>query len=258
VNGAADLQFWVEVWQGVQASRDRAGEGNTTVDTPAVPVTGTIQPGTLKEKLGEIHFDTGFAARLILCQPPTVSKRWTEADVTPGVRDAYERTLTRLYGLGRGQTLSLSPDAKRLWIDYYNEANADLEARPEGPAKAVAAKGITHTARIALVLHLCRRASRETDSNMVVDTGSMEAALQVGRWLTDETLRVYRMHTLGANAKPPIRRFLERLPKTFETSDAKDIAEANDIARRTLFKWLDDLQESGTLEKVKRGLYRKT
>ena len=257
VNGAADLQFWVEVWQGFQASRDRAGEGNTTVDTPAVPVTGTIQPGTLKEKLGEIHFDTGFAARLVLCQPPTVSKRWTEADVTPGVRDAYERTLTRLYGLGRGQTLSLSPDAKRLWIDYYDEANADLETRPEGPAKAVAAKGITHAARLALVLHLCQKASRETDSNMVVDTESMEAALQVGRWLTEETLRVYRMHNLGAKAKPPIRRFLDRLPDRFETSDAKEIAASNDIPERTCEKWLRDLTDSSDLEKVKRGLYRK-
>jgi DNA invertase Pin-like site-specific DNA recombinase len=93
---------------------------------------------------------------------------------------------------------------------------------------------------------------------MVVDTGSMEAALQVGRWLTEETLRVYRMHNLGAKAKPPIRRFLDRLPDRFETSDAKEVAEANDIARRTLFKWLDNLQDSGDVEKIRRGLYRKT
>jgi hypothetical protein len=257
VNGAADLQFWVEVWQGVQASRDRAGEDNTTVDTPAVPITGTIQPGTLKEKLDELHFDTGFAARLILCQPPTAPKRWTEADVSREVRDAYKRVLTRLYGTPRDSTVSLSPEAKRLWVDYYNEANAKLETRPEGPAKAVAAKGITHTARLALVLHLCRTASGDTDSHEV-DAASMEAALQVGRWLTAETLRVYRKHNLGTKAQPPIRRFLEALPERFETSDAKEVAEANDIARRTLFKWLDDLQESGALEKIKRGLYRKT
>ena len=256
VNGAADLQFWVEVWQGFQASRDRAGEGNTTIDTPAVPVTGTIQPGTLKEKLDEIHFDTGFAARLILCQPPTPPKRWTEADVSREVRQEYERVLTRLYGTPRGSTATLSPEAKERWIEYYDGANAKLETRPDGPAKAVAAKGITHTARLALVLHLCREASGETDSNEV-DAESMEAALQVGEWLTGETLRVYRMHNLGAKAKPPIRRFLERLPERFETSDAKEIAEANDIPERTCEKWLRDLTDSSDLEKIKRGLYRK-
>ncbi len=257
VNGAADLQFWVEVWQGVQASRDRAGEGNTTVDTPAVPVTGTIQPGTLKEKLDEIHFDTGFAARLILCQPPTPPKRWTEADVSSGVRDAYERLLTNLYETPRGTTLSLSPGAKRLWVDYFNDANAEQETRPDGPAKAVAAKGITHTARLALLLHLCRTVCMESTSNETVDGGSMEAALQIGQWLTCETLRVYRKHNLGAKAKPPIRRFLELLPERFETSDAKEIAESNDIPERTCEKWLRDLTDDSDLEKIKRGLYRK-
>lgn len=256
VNGAADLQFWVEVWQGFQASRDRAGEGNTTIDTPAVPVTGTIQPGTLKEKLDEIHFDTGFAARLILCQPPTPPKRWTEADVSREVRQEYERVLTRLYGAPRGTTVSLSPEAKERWIEYYDGANAELETRPDGPAKAVAAKGITHTARLALVLHLCRKASGETDSNEV-GAPCMEAALQVGQWLTGETLRVYRRHNLGAKAKPPIRRFLERLPERFETSDAKEIAESNDIPKRTCEKWLRDLTDSSDLEKIKRGLYQK-
>jgi len=256
VNGAADLQFWVEVWQGVQASRDRAGEGNTTVDTPAVPVTGTIQPGTLKEKLDELHFDTGFAARLILCQPPTAPKRWTEADVSREVRDEYERILTRLYSTPRGTTVSLSSEAKRLWIDYYNEANAKLETRPDGPAKAVAAKGITHTARLALVLHLCRKASGKADTK-AVDRSSMKAALQLGQWLTGETLRVYRMHNLGAKARPPIRRFLDRLPERFETSKAVEIAGEEEIPKRTAKKWLSDLVESSDLDRIKRGLYRK-
>jgi DNA primase len=256
VNGAADLQFWVEVWQGIQASRDRAGEGNTTVDTPAVPVTGTIQPGTLKEKLDEIHFDTGFAARLIFCKPPPKPKRWTEADVSPGVRDGYERLLTRLYSTPRGTTLSLSPEAKDLWIEYYNEANASLEARPEGPAKAAAAKGITHTARLVLILHLCRKASGETDSNEV-DAASMEAALEVGRWLTNETLRVYNELNLDDAALSPKRRFLERLPDRFKTAEAKEIAEEDEIPERTCEKWLRDLVDSSDLEKIKRGLYQK-
>ncbi|MCS4155055.1 hypothetical protein GGQ03_002349 [Salinibacter ruber] len=257
VNGAADLQFWVEVWQGTQASRDRAGDGNTTVDTPAVPVTGTIQPGTLKEKLDEIHFDTGFAARLIFCKPPTKPKRWTEADVSRGVRDAYERVLSRLYSTARGQTFVLSPDAKAVWIEYFNEANRSLETRPEGPAKAVAAKGITHTARLALILHLCRKASGETNSDKV-NAESIEIALQIGKWLTDETLRVYHKMGLDDTAVSPMRRFLQRLPDSFKTADAKEIAEEDDIPESTMYDWFNKLQESGALEKIKRGLYCKT
>jgi hypothetical protein len=227
-------------------------------------VTGTIQPGTLKEKLDDIHFDTGFAARLILCQPPPQPKRWTEADVSRDVRDAYDQLLSRLYdgmwqsstSLDRQTTLSLSSGAKAAWIEYYNEANASLEARPEGPAKAVAAKGITHTARLALILHLCRKVSGESDAHEV-DLESMEAALQIGQWLTDETLRVYHELNLDDEAQSPIRRFLHRLPDRFETADAKRIADEDEIPESTMYEWLNRLQESGDLDKIKRGLYRK-
>jgi hypothetical protein len=256
VNGAADLQFWIEVWGGIQASRDRAGEGNVTISDPVVPVAGTIQPGTLKEKLGEIHFDTGFASRLILCQPPSRPKRWTEAEVSRGVRDRYERLLASLYGTPSGSAVALSPDAKERWIDYYNAANASLEERPEGPLRALAAKGITHTARLALVLHLCRQESGETDSN-AVDTASMEAALQIGEWLTKETLRVYEKHNLGAEARPPIRRFLDKLPEKFRTSEALKLADAEEIAERTCKRWLSRLVESGDLYRIQKGHYRK-
>ncbi len=262
VNGAADLQFWIEVWGGIQASRDRAGEGNTTITDPVVPVTGTIQPGTLKEKLGEVHFDTGFASRLILCEPPSRPKRWTEADVSHTVRASYEKLLRLLYEAPAGVEVGLSPGAKELWIDYYNSANASLEDRPEGPLRALAAKGITHTARLALVLHRCRQKSGEVptgeDSTVPVTEATMEDALRLGEWLTEETLRVYEKHNLGAEARPPIRRFLDKLPERFKTAEAKEIAEEDEVARRTLFKWLDDLQESGALEKIQRGLYEKT
>ncbi len=261
VNGAADLQFWIEVWGGIQASRDRAGEGNTTITDPVVPVTGTIQPGTLKEKLGEIHFDTGFASRLILCQPPTRPKRWTEADVSETVRVIYEKLLQLLYDTPSGMEVGLSPGAKELWIDYYNSANASLEDRPEGPLRAVAAKGITHTARLALVLHRCRQASGEVptgeDSTAPVTEETMQGALRLGEWLTEETLRVYQDHQLGREALPPIRRFLVNLPERFKTSEALEIAEADDIPERTSKKWLSDLVESGDLDRIRRGHYRK-
>ncbi|MCS4162580.1 hypothetical protein GGP94_003025 [Salinibacter ruber] len=261
VNGAADLQFWIEVWGGIQASRDRAGEGNTTITDPVVPVTGTIQPGTLKEKLGEVHFDTGFASRLILCEPPSRPKRWTEADVSHTVRASYEKLLQLLYDTPSGMEVGLSPGAKELWIDYYNSSNASLEDRPEGPLRAVAAKGITHTARLALVLHRCRQKSGEVptgeDSTVPVAEATMEDALRLGEWLTEETLRVYQDHQLGRETLPPVRRFLERLPERFKTSEALEIAEANDIPERTAKKWLSDLVESGDLDRIRRGHYRK-
>ncbi len=261
VNGAADLQFWIEVWGGIQASRDRVGDGNVTISNPVVPVTGTIQPGTLKEKLGEIHFDTGFASRLILCQPPTCPKRWTEADVSREVRRRYEHLLDGLYSRSVDEEIPLSPGAKEQWIEYYNSENASLDDRPEGPLRAVAAKGVTHAARLALVLHRARQECGEvqklSEETVPVGPETMEDALQLGKWLKEETLRVYQKHNLGAEASSPILRFLDKLPEEFKTAEAKQIAEDDEIPERTCEKWLTDLLEAGDLDRIKRGLYRK-
>jgi hypothetical protein len=255
-NGAADLQFWIEIWGGIQVSRDRAGDGNVTVDNPACSVLGTIQPGTLKEKLGEIHFDTGFASRLLLVMPPPRRREWTEADVTRETADAYESLLTRLYDLAPGAEVRLGTDAKRVWVDFYNRANADLATRSDGPACAVAAKGITYVARLALVLHLARREAGETAADEV-DEATMRAAVRLGTWLRDETLRVYRVLGLDAEAVPPVVRFLRALPDAFTTAEAQTVAETLDIPRRTMFEWLSTLCEDGALRKIRRGRYEK-
>jgi hypothetical protein len=85
----------------------------------------------------------------------------------------------------------------------------------------------------------------------------MEAALEVGQWLTNETLRVYNELNLDDAALSPKQRFLQRLPDRFETAEAKEIAQEDEIPERTCEKWLRDLVDGPNLEKIKRGLYRK-
>jgi len=261
-HGAADLQFWIEVWGGEQVSLDRVGDGNITVANPAVPLTGTIQPRTLKKKLGQIHFQSGFASRLLLCRPPTSAKRWTEADVSEDVEDRYRALLQSLYDLEDGgesdvpNAVTLSAAAKERWIAFYNEANEQLHREHDGPARAARAKSINHAARLALVFQLC--AALEENRLGAVEVPVVERAITVARWGLRETLRVYETLGLGAEALDPPERFLQQLPRTFSTGEAKEAAEAEDIARRTLFKWLKQLQSDGLLTKIRRGQYQKT
>jgi len=261
-HGAADLQFWIEVWGGTQVSLDRVGEGNITVPAPAVPITGTIQPRTLKKKLGRLHFQSGFASRLILCRPPTTAKTWTEADVSEALDARYRALLQSLYALqDRGgdaepAVASLSPGAKERWISFYDEANAQLHREHDGPARAARAKSISHAARLSLIFHLCT--APEADPLGPVTRSDVRRAVIVADWTLRETLRVYETLGLGAACLDPPERFLQQLPQTFSTGEAKEAAEAEDVARRTLFKWLKDLQTDGLLTKVRRGQYRKT
>ena len=154
-HGAADLQFWIEVWGAEQVSLDRVGAGNITIPRPAVPIVGTIQPTTLRKKMGAIHFESGFASRLLLCLQPTTPKTWTEADVSEALDDQYQAHLEALYTLqqagtdGEPITYTLSSAAKERWVAFYNEANEQLHRVQEGPARAAHAKAINHAARLA-------------------------------------------------------------------------------------------------------------
>ena len=256
-NGAADAQFWIEIWGRTPISRDRASEGNITIAEPAVSVSGTTQPGTLKGKLGDVHFDTGFAQRLILCNPPMPRKRWTEAGIDEPTRAAYERLLNDLYKLPAGTVCPIGRDAKRLWAQYYETENDIIYELPESAIRQVWAKGVTYVARLALTLHLCRYVSGEVDS-LEVDAQSMESAIRLGQWLRRETVRVHELMGLRSAARDPIERFLDMLPDgTFKTADARAVASEEDVPHRTMYKWLNRLQDSSRVEKVKRGMYRK-
>jgi len=237
-------------------------EGNITVSTPAVPLTGTIQPRTLQKKLSMLHFQSGFASRLLLCRPPTTAKQWTEADVSAELEDRYRALLGSLYGLeerreeGTPLTVTLMPAAKERWIAFYNEANEQLHREHNGPARSARAKSINHAARLGLIFHLCRRAgSAEIGA---VQQPVLDRAIRVAQWGLRETLRVYETLGLGTECLDPPERFLQQLPSTFSTAEAKEAAEAEDVARRTLFKWLKELQSDGLLTKVRRGQYQKT
>lgn len=260
-HGAADLQFWIEVWGAEQVSLDRVGAGNITIPRPAVPIVGTIQPTTLRKKMGAIHFESGFASRLLLCAPPSTPKRWTEADLSDALDRQYQAHLEALYSLqqagtdGEPITYTLSSAAKERWVAFYNEANEQLHRVQEGPARAAHAKAINHAARLALIFQLC--GAVEDNRFGPVEGPVLAQAVTVARWALRETLRVYDTLGLDAECLSPPERFLQRLPSTFSTAEARKTAEEQGVARRTLFKWLKELQQAGRITKVSRGQYKK-
>jgi hypothetical protein len=157
------------------------------VDNPAVPITGTSQPGTLKDKLTPVHFESGFAARFLLANPPTEPLTWSEADVTRETEAEFEEVLNGLYALPQGTELRLSGSAKSQCGQFYNRANEEAHDFETGAARAVAVKAVRYGARLALLVHLGRRAAGETSADEV-DSESMTRGLVLARWLRRETL----------------------------------------------------------------------
>lgn len=106
---------------------------------------------------------------------------------------------------------------------------------PDGPGEDRQPRGAAH-AHISPV----RRRGGDAASGPG-GAGVLEDGVTVAQWCLTETLRVYETLGLQRECLVPPERFLRRLPQTVLTAQAKVAAEQGDVARRTSFKWLNDL-----------------
>ncbi|MEO1633177.1 MAG: DUF3987 domain-containing protein, partial [Bacteroidota bacterium] len=131
-----DMPAWIEMYGGnpVVIDRKTGTKPSLRIERPNVSVCGTIQPGVLREHLTTGHFESGFAMRLLLCEPPVRVPSWSDADVTHDVSERYERLVRALYARSASeQVISLTSEAKSLWVAQY-DLNRSLAARlPSGP-----------------------------------------------------------------------------------------------------------------------------
>ena len=103
--------------------------------------------------------------------------------------------------------LELSPEAKRVWIDFYNDSAERQEALNE-ELRAHAAKLVGYAARLALVVHVVRQVTRDRTLRYAstIDGSSVQSATELVEWFGREARRVQAR--LGAS--PRERQLLHR------------------------------------------------
>jgi hypothetical protein len=227
----------------------------------AVSITGTIQPDTLRRVLRPEYLDNGLAARFLLAMPMPRPVRWTENVIDPAVKQGVSLVFDRLFDLSPASgadvddpeplALDLSPDAKVLWISFYNEHNTEA-ADMTGAEAAAWRKLEGYAARLALVVHLTRCAAEPTLGD-AVDADSIATGIRLSRWFGREARRVYAMlsetdeqrevrhlHELvqrkGGTLTP---RELMRSSRRYNTADAAEAA-LGMLAQARLGHWHDD------------------
>lgn len=202
--GGSDLPNWLEMFRAGTIVIDRkTGERrNLFVPRACVCVTGGIQPGVLTRSLTSEFLDAGLAARLLLAMPPRMTKTWSEVEVAPETEQAYQHLLDRLLDLDfadrdgeRGpHVLTLSPEAKQVWVAFYNEW-AREQAAAEGELAAALSKLEGYTARFALLHHIVSHIYVDSDDRRSVGLKSIEAGITLTRWFANEARRIYQMLT---------------------------------------------------------------
>jgi hypothetical protein len=198
--GGGDEAFFLKSYSGRSHNVLRRGGRRLHVRQAALWITGTIQPGVLRRSLSVERKESGLAARMLLASPPRRPAKWSEATVSPIVRDCFGEIVRRLYELkphvdehGHESSLvvPLDYEAKKLWVDFYDQHN-DEAASLVGDLLAAWSKLEETAGRLALILHETKAAAGQARPDLV-DADTMRRALRLTAWFKRETRRVYAL-----------------------------------------------------------------
>jgi hypothetical protein len=200
---SADAAHWLSIYnaESVHVDRKTGDVPSLYVPHPAVCICGSIQPGILRRALSAEHRENGLAARLLMACPPTRPKKWRDETVSQVIEDRYEDVLDGLYllqpdtgadGKKKSGVIQLSPDARRVFVDFDND-HGEEHAELTGELAAASAKLEEIPARLALVIHCVRQVAGESVDPWECDEDTMSAAVAITHWFKRETRRVYCM-----------------------------------------------------------------
>ncbi|BDT66729.1 hypothetical protein os1_08930 [Comamonadaceae bacterium OS-1] len=137
---ASNLGLLNKCWDGDTLHVDRVSSESFTVPNPRLTVSIMTQPKTLANFLanrGRLARDSGFIARCLFAYPPSTQGDRQEDGAEPHwhhTKIYQERILEILEKSNfmeeeastHRQTIDLSPDAKRIWNNFYNDVETHL------------------------------------------------------------------------------------------------------------------------------------
>jgi DNA polymerase I-like protein with 3'-5' exonuclease and polymerase domains len=242
-SGGSDGANWLELHSGGHLVYDRkTGDRRTIVVRGATAsVAGGIQPGVLARAMTPEYLDSGMTARCLMAMPPKLLKRWSDLEIDPQVREAYEAAVRKLLELGMDKddngnpepfVVRMTPEARAAWVRFYDEWGETQEGL-DGDLAAAFSKLEAYAARFALlhhvVTHLPRTGSDELDvrdPSDPVDVESMTAGVELARWFAYEAERVYAM--LGEKEEDTAeRRLVEFIRRKGGAISARELQRAN-------------------------------
>ena len=190
-----DTETWLQLFNGAAMDVDRKGGGLTGkhmhVDRALVSVMGGIQPGALKRAISEESIDNGLLGRFLMAAPPDRQVKWTEDEIMPDCRRAAVEVVDWLLELKPSESgdpvdVELTAQAKALWIEHVNFVGLTNAKEPHNCIRSMTSKMKGIAARLALVVHMCRCASRDNVDANRIDAESLEAGLSLAWWMKEE------------------------------------------------------------------------
>lgn len=176
----SDRPRFLELWDGMPWTIDRAGSGTIAVPRPAMSIVGGLQPALL----GVLEGQDGLRDRFLICQPmarPALRLRGLQApDATAAIQGWQQLVEVLTSRRFRARSRYLSQDDYEAFCAAH-DAYMDIAENPSEPeqVRSFARKAPAHLARIALCLSEASQSAEAVHVTASLAGGSLESAMRL-------------------------------------------------------------------------------
>jgi hypothetical protein len=188
------------MFDGDQLIVDRKMQGTIPiyVSSALVSITGNIQPDILATMMTADHRASGLSARFLFAEPPKIQTKWNEEEVSDEIQDQLlqiyagliDKEMQFVDGGLEPHYVGLGIDAKKIWVEYFNEHHGD-QIDLIGDMAAAWSKLIGYAPRFALLFHCIKQVADDGSLTSSVSADSMQKAITLVEWFKNEADRFY-------------------------------------------------------------------
>lgn len=196
-----DLPFFNKLWDGSTICIDRKNTRNFLIDNARMTISLMVQPSVLQKyinKKGELAKGNGFFARTLICSPiSTQGNRHIIGDIhqsqeTLNLFHSRLHEILTLSVINKPKfIITLSAEAKKAWINFYNECEDKIKIHPN--MKDFISKMPIHVGRIAALLHFFENGLSE------ISATTINAAEKIVIWYFSQHLTIFTDNESSCN-----------------------------------------------------------
>ena len=265
----SDEQFWLSAFSNKSIRVNRANKKTILIESPFIPVIGSIQPTVLPELFGDKRTGNGFTDRILFVFPDQVEKpHWKEDEMPQDLIEEYENIIHRLFEIElrldeyqhiQPYEVGFSPEAKACFVEWYNHNTNEYNdpATPVHMAGSIAKSDVI-CCRLMLILQALQDAS-VMQRVQQIETDTVIKAIRLTEYFKGQAKKVKQYieeNKLRSSNEERWHYFLS-LPQEFNWKIACETAHAINLNVKTAEKYVKYLVQRGFLFKPGHNQYRK-
>jgi hypothetical protein len=231
---SGEIQRYLSMFTNGTFTVTRVSKEHLRISDPFYSITGGIQPEILPATLNENQLkENGFAQRILFAFPDVaIQPYYSEAIPNPAFAVRYNKLIQHLHSVKFG-TLTLSAEAKKLYVEFVNEMVAERNNTIIPYRQAFYSRFRMHVLRISLVLELIKTYPNGLNSDKTISFETMKYAIDICRYFIACGLKVEKLvNQQNDNSKTDIKGFAKQLLEKGVTQ--MEVARLTELSQSTI------------------------